>query len=221
MNGLSAWSEAAGRAIAAAIARELVVDDRPLAWLAFAAQAKHECADGDANVSAGAGANNPLNLTGSGWPGQTGFYVGGDSHEWHADFARFPTLELGAAAAAANYTTHDPAGYYRGVVNAFQAGDPVAIAQAIEDSPWDSGHYGQHLDDEVRELLALNPQLEDPTMNPEQFTQLLEKFDAQEDSYLVYVARQQRGLDVVTGKPLDPNDRVDPAAEVARLRAGG
>ena len=156
---LSAWSEAAGREIAAHLARLLGVPASPRAWLAFAVQARRECADGDAFRSPGARFHNPLNLTTARgtivWPEQSGTYGGGSADEWHDDFAAFPSLALGARACAQNYMAGSYAGVRRAVV---QGDDPVALARAIEASPWSSDHYGDTLHAEVAaELGELAP----------------------------------------------------------------
>lgn len=144
---MSPWSENAGRLIAQALATLLGVPVPPSAWIAFAVQAERECAGG---TSVGARNNDPLNLTTANgtitWSGQTGTYGGGDATEWHGDFAAFGSLVAGCWACASNYD----GGSYGNVLDAFRAGDPVAIATAIQQSPWDSGHYGGTLADEVR-----------------------------------------------------------------------
>lgn len=143
---LSAFSESAGRNISSALATLLGVVEPPNAWLAFAVQVRRETADG---TSIGAQNNNPLNLTTANgsiiWPGQTGTYGGGDATEWHGDFASFGTIEAGCWACARNYDNPS----YQNVLTAFQLGSPIEIAIAIQESPWDSGHYGGTLASEV------------------------------------------------------------------------
>lgn len=130
---LSDWSKRAGALIASDLGC-------PAAAVVFAVQAKHEDADG---ASYGAQTNNPLNLrpspTGM-WEGQTGVSSGG--------FSEFDTLEHGCAACALNY--HNGSAY-QGVRDALAAQpfDPLALAQAIQDSPWDADHYGGNLVSEV------------------------------------------------------------------------
>ncbi len=125
------YSTSVAKELSAAIARRLGVDDPPDAWRAFAAQVANETANGDPSTR-GVRNNNPLNLTTAGgtitWPGQ----IGEDG-----PFAVFASRGAGINAAAANYT----AGLYPGVLAAFQVGDPHALAQAIQESPWDAGHY--------------------------------------------------------------------------------
>lgn len=134
---LTAWSVRSGKLISQFLADRLGIPQPSATWLPFAVQAQIEDAGGS---SLGAARNNPLNLTtGNGkitWPGQTGTYGGGNAQEMHGDFAAFGSLEDGCRACADNYF------YYPGVVAAFKTGDPIKLAQAVQDSPWDSGHYG-------------------------------------------------------------------------------
>lgn len=132
--GLTDWDKRAGMLIADELARLLGMPAPPSnAWAVFAVQAHIEDAGGS---SYGAQTNNPLNLRSRdgggnliGWQGMTG--------ESPAGFAEFDTLEDGALACAINYTNVS----YTHVVAAFRAGDLIALAQAIQDSPWDAGHY--------------------------------------------------------------------------------
>jgi hypothetical protein len=133
---LSAFSREWGEQIAHWLAGLLGETDAIAARQAvtFAVQVKVETADGSV-VHPG----NPLNLRPRAavwgpWPGQTG--VTPD------DFAIFDSFQAGAKAAAANYATP----LYAAVQDAFRSGDPIALAKAVEDSPWDSGHYAHRLD---------------------------------------------------------------------------
>lgn len=132
---ISPWGKRVGLLIAQDMASELRLPVAPYAsWVPLAVQADIEDARG---TSYGARTNNPLNLrprVGSPWPGQTGVSPGG--------FAEFATIEAGALACAQNYTTADSGGFYTGVNSAFRSGDPIALAQAIDDSPWNAGGYG-------------------------------------------------------------------------------
>jgi hypothetical protein len=109
------------------------------AWQAFAAQMQHEL--GNYASSRGRVNNNPLNLKALGggqmWPGQVGTDAGG--------FAIFSSTQAGIDAAAQNYM----AGNYRGVQAAFATGDANAVANAIQQSPWDATHYGGMLPQET------------------------------------------------------------------------
>jgi hypothetical protein len=143
---LAAVNAAAGKTIAHALGAS-----DPNAWVAFATQAQWE------NGGTVRG-NNPLNLTDPGrrlyWRayGQTGWYTGGTAAEWHTDFAAFATLGGGAQAAAANYLHQ---GSYGAVLVACRsAAGPIPIADAIESSPWSSGHYGGKLAARVSAELA-------------------------------------------------------------------
>ncbi len=214
---LSDWSIRAGRLIAGALEQLLGAPASLDARLVFAVQAALETANG---ASIGATANNPLNLTTARgrifWPGQVGTYSGGSQSEWHGDFARFARLEHGAYACALNYAS---GGAYQAVRDAFRHGNPLALAAAIEASPWDSGHYGNgNLAAAVQTVIAALQ--EDDDMTPEQLKAILDKDDALSDSIEIFFARLQRGLDVVTGKPLDTTDKTDPAPQVLALRAG-
>jgi hypothetical protein len=134
---LNTWSLEAGRMIATALAELLGIPVPAAAYLAFAVQARRETAGGTQMAAA----NNPLNLRPilGGWPGQIGTTP--------ANFAVFGSLEAGCWACARNYDNPD----YAGVLSAFRGGDPVAMAYAIEESPWDEGHYGGTLHIEVEE----------------------------------------------------------------------
>ena len=135
LDGLTLYSIRTGQLIADYMARMLELPAAPpLAYVPLAVQVQLEVAGGNSARSEGALRNNPLNLTGEGWPDQIG--------TWGGRFAAFSTLEAGALAAAANYTVADVAGYYRAVVEAFISGDPVALALAIDESPWNAGGYG-------------------------------------------------------------------------------
>jgi len=135
LTGLTLYSIRTGQLIADYMARMLELPAAPpLAYVPLAVQVQLEVAGGDPARSEGALRNNPLNLTGEGWPDQIG--------TWGGRFAAFSTLDAGSLAAAANYTVADVAGYYRNVVAAFLSGDPVALALAIDESPWNAGGYG-------------------------------------------------------------------------------
>jgi hypothetical protein len=146
----SAWVVARAHEIADALAARLGIPTPPLAWVPFAAQIANETANGDPST-VGVQNANPLNLTtGHGrypLPGMIGHgRVGGSATEQHSDFAAFPDPTAGARAAGYFYSAEaDPAGYYAGVRRAFIGGDPVAIARAIEDSPFATGHYSYNL----------------------------------------------------------------------------
>ena len=146
----SAWVVARAHEAADALAARLGIATPPLAWLAFAAQISNETANGDPSTI-GVHNSNPLNLTTGGGryplPGQIGAgEPGGNAAEWHSDFARFPDPLTGARAAGFFYSAEgDPAGYYAGVRRSFLGGDPVAIARAIEESPFATGHYSYNL----------------------------------------------------------------------------
>jgi hypothetical protein len=133
-----------------ALAARLGIPTPPLAWIPFAAQIANETANGDPST-VGVQNANPLNLTTGGGryplPGMIGHgLVGGSAVEQHSDFAAFPNPTTGARAAGYFYSAEaDPAGYYAGVRRAFIGGDPGAIARAIEDSPFASGHYSYNL----------------------------------------------------------------------------
>ncbi len=146
----SEWVIARAREAADALAARMGISTPPLAWLAFAAQIANETSNGDP-ATIGVSNANPFNLTTGGGryplPGQIGAgSPGGSSTEWHTDFARFPDPRTGARAAGYFYSAEgDPAGYYAGVREAFLGGDPVAIASAIEASPFAGGHYSYNL----------------------------------------------------------------------------
>jgi hypothetical protein len=163
---LSSYCIDAGHLIADALATLIGVAKAPSDnWIAFAVQCSIETANG---TSTGADKFNPLNLTTAGgtivWPGQTGTWGGGDTSEWHEDFAAFGSLQAGAWACAANYANGEAYGEVRW---AFLGGNPIAIAKAIEDSPWDTGHYQQRLDEAVQE------QLEEGTLTEDQVKALI------------------------------------------------
>lgn len=146
----SDWVVARAHEAADALAARLGIATPPLAWLAFATQISNETRNGDPST-VGVQNANPFNLTTGGGryplPGQIGAgSPGGSSTEWHTDFAAFPDPTTGAAAAGYFYSPEgDPAGYYAGVRSAFIGGDPVAIAKAIEASPFAGGHYSYNL----------------------------------------------------------------------------
>jgi hypothetical protein len=148
--GWSAWVIARAKETADALAARLGIPTPPLAWVAFAAQIANETANGDPST-VGVQNANPLNLTTGGGryplPGMLGAgEPGGSPTEWHSDFAAFPDATTGARAAGFFYSAEgDPAGYYAGVRRAFIGGDPVAIARAIEESPFAGGHYAYNL----------------------------------------------------------------------------
>ena len=151
----------AGRLIADAFATLLGVPSPAQADLVFACQVRRETADWNAVLSPGVRFNNPLNLTtGNGrivWPGQTGTYSGGNAAEWHGDFAAFGSIEAGAWACASNYS----ADTYLEVQRAFRGGDPIALATSIQDSPWDSGHYGGTFVEDVRAEIGTEEEMTD------------------------------------------------------------
>ena len=65
-------------------------------------------------------------------------------------------------------------------------------------------------------------EIEEEDMTPEQFKQMLDKQDAVTDAMAIYLARVQRGVDVVTGKAYDTaNNGKDPAPEVLASRRNG
>lgn len=150
---VSAKSKYSGQLISRELAQRLGVPEPPTAAIVFATQVKHETAD-MADWALGTKNNNPLNLTGSNmlWQGygQVGYYQGGSTSEFHNNFARFDTLENGCRACAANYLGR----YYPNVIAAYKSGNPISLAQAIQDSPWDSGHYGGRLVAEVQAELS-------------------------------------------------------------------
>ena len=152
---LSPWSLRAGELSAEAYATLWGVPVPRGAAIVFACQARRETANGDPDLSLGVRNGNPLNLTVPSdvpdpehyWNGQTGLYSGGSwPEEWHTNFAAFGSLEAGAWACAVNYSSPT----YEHVRDAFRRNDPIALAEAIQQSPWDSGHYGDTLVSEVR-----------------------------------------------------------------------
>ena len=198
---LSDYSRRAGRLIAESLAERLGLPAVPgNTYLAFAVQVRREVADG-ATWAAGVQHNNPLNLTdpwpAADWPGQTGWYSGGDASEWHTNFAAFGSLEAGCAAAAQNYST-GPA--YSGVVAAFRGGDAIGLAEAISASPWSSDHYGYELADEVRQELQGEESEDD--MTDEQMVEIVGAIKGAAASIAVYLWRQQHGIDVLSGNLL-------------------
>lgn len=146
----SPWVIDQAKIAAADLSQRLGIPTPPLAWLAFAAQISNETRNGDPSTIGVQNAN-PFNLTTGGGrfllPGQIGSgQPGGSSTEWHTDFAAFPDPATGAHAAGYFYSAEgDPAGYYAGVRSAFIGGDPIAIAKAIEASPFAGGHYSYNL----------------------------------------------------------------------------
>ena len=146
---LSDWSKRAGLLIAEALGASY-------AALVFGVQARHECADGDTSISLGARYNNPLNLDDRDGAGNIIFW-GGRIGEYLGRFASFDTIEDGATACAVNYRN----GPYADVLLALTDAnfDPLALARAIQNSPWDADHYGYHLEEEVRQELAVDPNL--------------------------------------------------------------
>lgn len=154
--GWTQWVIDRAKEVADALAARLGVATPPDAWIPFAAQIANETANADPNT-VGVRNANPLNLTTGGGrypiPGMIGHgAVGGDEHEQHHDFAAFPDATTGARAAGWFYSAEaDPAGYYAGVRRAFVGGDPAAIARAIEDSPFATGHYSYNLSRAVAE----------------------------------------------------------------------
>jgi F0F1-type ATP synthase membrane subunit c/vacuolar-type H+-ATPase subunit K len=146
----SPWVVARAREAADALAARLGISTPPLAWIAFAAQISNETNNGDPSTI-GVHNANPFNLTTAHGtlhlPGEIGAgEPGGSADEWHTDFARFADPATGARAAGEWYSAEgDPAGYYAGVRRAFIGGDPVAIARAIEASPFATGHYSYSL----------------------------------------------------------------------------
>ena len=131
-----AYVTSVARKISAQLATRLGIPEPPDAWRAFYAQVANETAYGDPSTR-GVRDNNPLNLTDAGgtiaWPGE----VGRD-----APFAVFGSIDQGITAEVSNYLT--PA--YVGVQAAFRSGDTGALVSAIEQSPWDAGHYGGALE---------------------------------------------------------------------------
>ncbi|MCR4338332.1 MAG: hypothetical protein NUW01_00435 [Gemmatimonadaceae bacterium] len=155
---LSAWSLRAGTLIAEAFTTLWGVPMTPATATVFACQVRRETANGDPDLSPGVRHGNPLNLTvppnapdpDHYWNGQVGTYSGGSTDEWHTNFAAFGSLEAGAWACAVNYSSVT----YENVRDALRGGDPIALAEAIQQSPWDSGHYGGTLVAEVRAELG-------------------------------------------------------------------
>jgi hypothetical protein len=158
--GWSPWVTARAHEAADALAARLGIPTPPLAWIAFAAQIANETNNGDPST-VGVHNANPFNLTTAHGaihlPGEIGAgEPGGDPDEWHTDFARFADPSTGAAAAGSWYSPEgDPAGYYAGVRRAFIGGDPVAIARAIEASPFATGHYSYSLAPAVARELGM------------------------------------------------------------------
>lgn len=61
---------------------------------------------------------------------------------------------------------------------------------------------------------------EEDDMSAEQFKAILDKLDDVADSAAIYAGRAARGLDPVTGSPVDPAKRlIDPVAEIQAARA--
>lgn len=143
--GLNDWDRDAGQRIADSLTTLMGLSRRsyPVA-VVFAMQAAIEDGHG---TSVGAQNNNPLNLSDAGgsitWPGQTGRYFD--------RFAAFDTLQSGCRACALNY--YNGAGY-ENVRKAFIADDWRALADAIQASPWDEGHYGGTLTAKVAQALG-------------------------------------------------------------------
>ena len=140
---VSSYCEQAGKNISQALANLLQIPVPENAWVAFACQSSVETADGSVFTDP----NNPLNLRPRAdvygpWPGQTGV-----AQTQSGPFAQFGTLEAGCWACADNYA----AGSYDDVLRAFRGGDPVEIAIAIQNSPWDAGHYGGTLANFVKQ----------------------------------------------------------------------
>jgi len=142
------------------------------AWLAFAAQAEIEDAGG---TSYGAQHNNPLNILPSNppWNGQTGTGPAG--------FANFDTLDHGVEACAYTYNHQGDGQTYAMVKAMYLTNDPVAIASAIERSPWDAGHYGDpngngNLTKLVRDNLSYVGGGEVPVTDDERFDLLFSEY---------------------------------------------
>lgn len=57
------------------------------------------------------------------------------------------------------------------------------------------------------------------SMTPQDKRDILDKSDDLADATAIYLGRQQRGLDVTTGKVLDPDDKSDPANTILAARA--
>ena len=147
--GLTPWSRDAGQRIADHLAQLMGIPRRPYQIaVVFAVQAQIEDAGGDTGQSSGALHNNPLNLSDAGgtitWPGQIGRYFD--------RFASFDTLDNGALACAMNYLNGAEYGEVR---NAFQGNDPFLLASAIQNSPWDEGHYNYSLVSAVHSALGV------------------------------------------------------------------
>lgn len=106
--------------------------------------------------------------------------------------------------------------------------DAVGTARFTRHQDWDPidrpGDPGDFLrwddfrDDVERAIAGVLWTPKETRMTGEQLAAILAKNDAQTDAILIYLARLQRGLDVVTGAPLDPADRTDPAAAVLAAR---
>jgi hypothetical protein len=145
---LTDWDVQVGQALSKSLASFLGVSDPDKAWLTFACQADIEDSGG---TSYGAQHNNPLNVLPSfphPWNGQTGTGPAG--------FANFDTLEHGIEACAYVYAKQGAGQTYKAVQDSFNANDPISLAKAIEDSPWDAGHYGSgNLSKKVQENLNL------------------------------------------------------------------
>lgn len=147
--GLTQWDLDAGKEIAYSIASLLNLAPPPYEIvIVFAVQAHHEDAGGDTSRSQGALYNNPLNLSDANgtitWPGQTGRYLDA--------FAKFDSLHDGARACAMNYVNGQA---YANVIGMYEQNDYLGMALAIQNSPWDAGHYGANLVHEVRVALGI------------------------------------------------------------------
>lgn len=107
-----------------------------LAWLAHEGQAKSNATD-----------TNPLNIQ---YPGHSGSgletgHVGVNN--------TYATPEAGLQATA-HLILHGPYAGIRATLAPIGKGDPIAQAQAIQDSPWAYGHYGGELVGAVKRLVA-------------------------------------------------------------------
>ena len=166
------------------------------------------------------------------WPGRTG---GADGIQYHRLYGRDGTV----------YLTRDPGDYL------WHCGDPdgnrnseawqvmCGVGEVMTDAQRTAlsrdlladgrprrGHREWPLaasscpGDEIVAFIHSDMEVEDD-MTDEQFKQYLAKIDAQTDAFAIYIARQQRGVDVVTGKAYDPKKNgVDPAPEVIANRGG-
>lgn len=158
---LTDWSKRVGALVANSVASNLGMSEAPSnLWVVFAVQAQIEDAGGICPVSLGACFNNPLNLQdiGTDWPNQVGTYQAGSG-----TFAKFARLEDGAEAAARNYVFSP---YYPEVIAAFKAGDSIALARAVDLSPWNEGGYGGRIVQGTQDNLVTVVASPSPTAPP-------------------------------------------------------